>query len=233
MITHSEQQKIWDEEHKHPHVLKQMDVMDVSSGVIKFWDFLQSTGVSFSQGLEMACGKGRNVIWLSKQGVGEMHGFDFSGAAIEEAKKRALEAGDKNSVFEVMDATLPWKYDSNYFDFGIDCFASTDIETKKDREFAIQEMHRVIRPGGYLLAYLLSTDDEFHKEMIGKFPAEERNAFFHPTTGKFEKTFDEEEIKDLYKDFTIIKKERIEKTTEFFGKNYKCKHFWVIFQKAL
>lgn len=230
-ITHKEQQKIWDEEHKNPKVLKQMDVAEASSGVVSFWDFLKNNKKYFYKGIEMGCGKGRNVIWLAQQGVKNMQGFDFSPNAINEAKHRALVVNCKNAIFTIQDATKRWNYDSNFFDFGIDCFASTDIESKKSREFAIQEMYRVIKPGGYLLAYLLSTDDQFHKEMIKKSPTEERNAFLHPSTGKFEKTFDEEEILYLYKNFKIIKKERIEKITNFFGKNYKCKHFWVILQK--
>ena len=141
------------------------------------------------------------------------------------------EAKINSTIFSVQDATKHWNYDSNYFNFGIDCFASTDIESKRGREEAIAEMYRVIKPGGYLLAYLLSIDDEFHKEMIAKATGEEPNAFRHESTGKFEKAFNEKEILDLYKNFKIIKQERISKTTEFYGKKYNCKHFWVVFQK--
>ena len=205
MITHEEQQKIWDEEHKNPQVLKQMDISNPSSGVVKFWEFLKEKNINNFTGVEMGCGKGRNVIWLAQQGVTEMHGFDFSPNAIVEANKRSKEAKINSTIFSVQDATKHWNYDSNYFNFGIDCFASTDIESKRGREEAIAEMYRVIKPGGYLLAYLLSIDDEFHKEMIAKATGEEPNAFRHESTGKFEKAFNEKEILDLYKNFKIIK----------------------------
>lgn len=229
-ISHEEQQKLWDEEHKKPYVLKQMDSDDASSGVRKFFDFLKDKNVQ--SGLEMGCGKGRNVTWLAKRGVA-MHGFDFSPAAIEEAKKRSEEIGvsDKTS-FLVQDATKRWAYEDNTFDFGVDCFASTDIESSEGRTFAISEMRRVLKPGGYLLAYLLSTEDEFHKEMINESPAGERNAFLHPTTGKFEKVYDEQDIQETYKDFIVVQSERISKTTEFFDKEYACNHHWIIFQKS-
>lgn len=230
-ISHEEQQKIWDEEHGKPYVLKQMDSNDASSGVVKFWDFLKDK--EHTSGLELGCGKGRNVIWLAQQKV-NMSGFDFSPTAIAEAKERAHAAGvGDEASFLVQDATQRWAYDDNVFDFGIDCFATTDIESKEGRAFAISEMLRVIKPGGYFLAYLLSTEDEFHKEMIQKSPADERNAFLHPTTGKFEKTYDEQDIHDTYKDFDVVQRERVSKTAEFFGKQYACLHHWVIFQKPL
>lgn len=230
-VSHEEQQKIWDAEHRKPYVLKQMDSGDASSGVLKFWNFLKDK--MYVSGLELGCGKGRNVIWLAQQGV-NMSGFDFSPTAIAEAKERACVAGvEDKASFLVQDATWRWVYDDNVFDFGIDCFATTDIESTRGRMFAISEMLRVIKPGGYFLAYLLSTEDEFHKKMIQDSPADERNAFLHPTTGKFEKTYDEQDICDTYKDFEVVEHERVSKTAEFFGKQYTCLHHWVIFKKPL
>ena len=231
-ISHEEQQKIWDAEHGEPYVLKQMHSDDASSGVIKFWDFLRSPGHVTNRALEMGCGKGRNVMWLAQQGV-DAYGFDFSPTAITEADKRASKLNlSRATHFAVQDATIPWQYETDFFDFGIDCFATTDIETAEGRKKAIQEMHRVLKPNGYLLAYLLSTEDAFHKEMITKSPTKERNAFLHPTGGKFEKTYDEQDIEDTFKGFTIVKKERVRKKTEFFGKEYACLHHWIVFQKA-
>ena len=228
-ITHEEQQKIWDEEHKNPLVLKQMDSRDASSGVSKFYDFLNGQGVTSGTGIEMGCGKGHNVIWLAEKGF-NMYGFDFSPAAIQKAKERAQEMG-VNPVFQVQDATGKWNYDSNHFDFGIDCFASTDIESLQGRLDAVNEMYRVLKPGGYLLSYLLSSDDEYHKDVSLNSPGPEKNSFLHPKTGKFEKTFDEDEINEIYKDFKIVIKEKLYKKTEFFGKEYECINFWYVFQK--
>jgi hypothetical protein len=90
----------------------------------------------------------------------------------------------------------------------------------------------VLRPGGYLLSYLLSTDDEFHKEMIEKSPAQEKNAFVH-ATGKFEKTFDAEEVAELHRNFKKIVQRRIDKTADFGGRKYRCLHFWTVFQKPI
>lgn len=231
-ITHNKQKKIWEKEHKKPTVLPQMDQQEASSGVKKFFSWLSPSNSSTKlKGVEMGCGKGRNSIWLAAQGL-KMTAFDFSESAISEAKKRAKEAGADSSVnFTVQDATNRWPYDNSHFDFAIDCFASTDIESPEGRAFARNESKRVLKSGGFLLVYTLSTDDEFHKEMLEEYPAEEKNSFIHPTTGKFEKIFDREELLDFYKDFELVEEQRVEKDTEFFGKMYYCKHFWMILKK--
>ena len=132
-ITHQQQKERWNEEHKNPVALKQMDSKKLSGGVKPFLELLKKRKLNNLIGLEMGCGKGRNVIGLAHQKiVKKMYGFDFSNVAIKEANKRAKEGKIQNKVqFDVMDATQKWKYKSNFFDFGIDCFASTDIESKK------------------------------------------------------------------------------------------------------
>ena len=228
-FTHEDQQKIWDAEHRRPTVLLQVDSEDVSSGVRKFWEFLIEKGALRRSGVEMGCGKGRNVIWLASNGV-EMHGFDFSPVAIEEARGRAKVAGVKSAYFDIQDATKRWNYENDTFDFAIDCFALTDIESAEGRAFAVGEFRRVLKPGGYLLAYLLSSEDEFHAEMMRRAPAEQPNAFHHPT-GKFEKMFDEEEIQSVYRDFNVEQWERIQKTATFHGKEYQCFHHYLVLSK--
>jgi SAM-dependent methyltransferase len=231
-VSHADQQKIWEEEYKNPYVLLPMDSHEASSGVSLFWDSLKEKGNAEKlRGIEMGCGKGRNSIWLAKQGV-DMIAFDFSSTAIDEAQKRAAVAGvENNARFVFQDATKTWPFESNSFDFAIDCFASTDIESTDGRSFARDEFLRILKPGGYLFVYTLSTDDEFHKEMLEKSPAQEKNAFLHPTIGKFEKVFDREELMEFYKGWKVVEEKRVAKVAKFFGKDYNCKHFWVVFQK--
>src|SRR3989344_761708 len=231
IVTHKKQQNIWDKEHKKPYALLQMDSQDSSSGVVKVFDWLKAKSkMKNFKAVEFGCGKGRNVIWLAKQGV-EVVGIDFSPVAIKEAKRRAKLTGINKTRFFVHDATKTWSFKSNSFDFAIDCFATTDIESIKGREFAVKEILRILKPSGYLFVYSLSTDDEFHKEMVKISPAKEKNAFINPKTGKFEKTFDRKELINLHKNLKLIVEKRIEKTAVFFGKKYKCKHHWMIFQK--
>lgn len=230
-INHATQKKIWEEEHKKPYILKQMDSGNPSSGVVRFWDWLKNKKHHKKiKGIEMGCGKGRNVIWLAKQGI-EMTGFDFSKNAIKESISRA-EKEKVATKFIMHDAIKKWPFKSNSFDLGIDCFVTTDIETIGGRKFAVNELIRVVRPGGLILVYVLSINDEYHKEMIRKSPSDEENAFLNPISGKFEKTFDRLELLNLYKkSVLLVEEKRIKKIESFFGKDYKCKHYWMIFQK--
>lgn len=233
-VTHEQQQRIWEQEHAQPFLLDAMERREPSSGVVKFWEWIEQKGLKPGlRGLEFACGKGRNVIWLAQQdAVQKMDGFDFSVVAVTEAIKRAAEVDeDSRTSFKVHDAIEPWPYADNTFDIALDVFGSTDIETEAGRAFVIKEFLRVLKPGGYLMLYTLSTDDSFHGEMVKQSPGEQKHSFYHPTTGKFEKIFDRDELLQLYAGFTIAAEERIEKMATFFGKEYPMKHFWFVFQK--
>ncbi len=232
-ITHQKQKKLWNLEHQKPFMLLPMDSQTPSKGVVFFYNWLKKNYKQKSlKGLEMGSGKGRNSIWLTQQGV-NMTGFDFSKIAINHAKNRMKTLNLKHHIkFLVGDATKTWPFKNNQFDFGIDCFASTDIETSKGRDFANKEFWRVLKPQGVLFLYLLSTEDQFHRQMIQTSPANEPNAFLHPKTGKYEKVFNQNEIKKLYKDWKFIQIKRITKTATFFGKKYNCKHFWIILEKT-
>jgi SAM-dependent methyltransferase len=225
-VTHTAQQKAWDAEHKNPSVLVQMDSQAASSGVEKFFDFLQNNKMPYETGVEMGCGKGRNVIWLAKKGI-EAVGFDFSPAAIKVAKSRAKGTTAK---FIVSDATKKWPFKSNSFDFGVDCFASTDIESEIGRRKALKEMIRVLKPGGYLMAYLHAVGAEFHKHVTKVAPGHEKNSFVRGD-GKYEKIFNDAEIKRHFKGLKILEKEIIEKSTNFGDEKYPNKHYWLVFQK--
>lgn len=232
-ITHQEQQERWDKEHEAPNVLLQMDSSRVSSGVIKFLKWLKGEGKQLNQlkGLEICCGKGRNVIGLAVEGA-TMVGLDFSQSAIEEAKKRAIDANvvDKTQFF-VQDVTQPFPIEADSLDFAFDCFGSTDIESAQGREAALDNMVSVLKPGGYLFVYLLSSDDEFQKEMIAQSPGPDAGSFIHPVNRKYERVFTEDEVKDFYGQLELKAFERVAKKDTFFGKEYSANHIWAVFQK--
>lgn len=229
MIGHADQQRIWEEEHRNPSVLPQMDSDEASSGVVKFYEWLRGQNREAGlKGLEMCCGKGRSVIWLAEQGI-QMRGVDFSQAAIAEAKRRS--ADSTNAHFVVHDVTLPFPVAHESQDFVVDCFGSTDIESPALREKARDNMIATLKPGGYYFTYLLSTDDAYHKLMIKNYHGPEPGSFLHPENGKFEKAFTETEVKEFYKTLELITLERIEKTATFNGKQYPCRHIWAIFKK--
>lgn len=210
-----------------------MDSKEAATSILLFLDFLKKNKLNFKKlkGIEMGCGKGRNVTFLAKHEI-EMTGLDFSPFAITEAIKRAKKDKiDSKTHFLIHDVIKTWPFESSNFDFAIDCFATTDIESPRDRKFAVAEMIRMLKPKGYILVYVMSTDDEFHQQMLKESPAKEKNAFLHPTTGKFEKVFDRDELLELYSGLKLIEEKRIKKATSFFGREYVYNNYWMIFQK--
>lgn len=227
-LSPSQQQQAWELEHAMPHHLLQMDSTKSSSGVRKFYQWLKLYNLVAPRMsvIEMGCGKGRNTAWLNQQGL-EATGFDFSNHAIKTAQERFTTA-----KFVKTDATALWPWPDKCFDLGIDCFALTDIDSSVGRSFAIKQFKRVIKPGGYLCAYLMSDEDEYHAQLLKTSPApNEPNAFLNPA-GKFEKIFSESEIKELYQSWEIVEWQRISKTADFYGQSYKCKHHWLVLKNT-
>ncbi len=227
---HAAQRVFWNAEHALPHIVKNMDYEAPSGGVIQFFNWLKEhTTCEGLRGIEMGCGKGRNTLWIAEQGIA-MTGFDFSEVGIEEARRRsdAKRMQSDQLSYSVHDATTPWPFADHTFDFGIDCFASTDIESSEGRAFARDEFCRVIKPGGYLFVYAISAASQFHHSMLLEHPAEERNTYFHPGS-KIDKLYDEQELTEFYKDFMTLEFQKItDSKGVFYGKEYTCENFWMV-----
>ncbi len=99
--------------------------------------------------LDIGCGSGRTAISLSKKGF-EVVGVDITPAMIDSAKKITI-LNNINIDFRVGDATC-LEFSDNSFDGAI--FANSgwaQIPGKKNRQKALNEIYRVIRPGGYFI----------------------------------------------------------------------------------
>lgn len=159
-----------------------------------------------------------------------MVGSDYSKVAIAEAKRRAKDAGLYRKVtFVFHDVTKPYDLPLESMDFAIDCFGSTDIETAHGRQKAFNNIRRLLKPGGYMMIYLLSTDDEYTQELLRKYPGPEYGSYINK--GKYEKAFSEQEIKELYGDMDLLVLERIPKKVTFFDREYRNNYIWAVFQK--
>jgi alkylated DNA repair protein alkB family protein 8 len=94
--------------------------------------------------LDVGCGNARNLLAFD----GELFGIDSSKAMIDSARSNAAKS-HKKVVFLVTDMTkLPFK--DGYFDHVI-CVAALHHLDKENQLIALQEMKRVLKPGGKLL----------------------------------------------------------------------------------
>jgi ubiquinone/menaquinone biosynthesis C-methylase UbiE len=94
--------------------------------------------------LEVAIGTGRNLPFYP-QGI-HLTGIDFSPAMLDIARDRAAELGIDVNLIEADAQQLPFADDR--FDTVVCTLALSSIP---DPAVAINEMHRVLRPGGQLL----------------------------------------------------------------------------------
>ena len=92
--------------------------------------------------LEVGCGNGFFTGHLSDRGC-RTTGIDFSPKAIEIAQQRSPKAS-----FKVHDLTLPLPFDDTQFDF---IWCSEVLEHLFSPLFVLQEIQRVLRPGGKFL----------------------------------------------------------------------------------
>ena len=229
---HDKQRRLWEQEHKNPIMFPFLSSTEPAESIVFFERWLRHHGCvpSDTRGLEMCCGKGRNVIWLAQQGF-NMAGFDFSSHAINEATYRAASMAQINVHFATHDAALPWPYDESSFDFAIDCFGTTELESPELRNFAREEIFRVLKPGSFLFIAAVSADSGFHEKLARTSPGPFLNTVIFPS-GKIETVMSAEDLRGFYSHGEILYlKSHMMKELIICGEKSDCLVHWLIVQK--
>ena len=105
--------------------------------------------------VELACGPGLIARALAPR-VGSVVGLDLTPAMVEKARAEAAAAGVDNVSFEVGDATALDLPDDS-FDGAITRFSLHHIPAPVR---VLEEMRRVVKPGGWVIVADFVTDDE-------------------------------------------------------------------------
>ena len=229
---HINQHRIWEDEHKHPSMFPTVDSNVADPGVVRFWEFICARNKLTSLvGLEICCGKGRNAIWLAGNGA-TMAGFDFSVTALKAAEclQGKLPATQKID-FRLHDAFDPWPYGNGTFDFIVDNFGTSDIETTCGRDFIIEESARVLKAGGYYFLQIDSAELGFFAERIKNNPGLEKNTLIFPN-GKVESVLSEDDLatwNSRYPLKIVELRRHVEYNVEICGKRIPYKYYWIVF----
>lgn len=228
------QQQIWHDEHTNQGTLPTMANVEPASGVVLFTDWLKEQGVALSgKATDIGAGKGRNSVHLAKLGF-EVWAFEYIEPAIGAAKQLAENNGVANKIhFELAEIDTTWQVADNFFDVAVDSFSSIDIETKEGRENCRDEMYRTLKPGGYALVTVCSADDEWEKELIAKHPGSEPNSTIWPQNGKFQKDYDEAELREFYKAFEVVELKKISKPAFKLGREGTATNLWMVLRKPM
>lgn len=231
-----QQQQIWQNEHDEakqlPSEMKKSSTVKPSGYVEQFADFLkQNSIVPPAKAIDIGAGKGRNAIYLAKLGFA-VTAIDYIKSAIDHIQNIAEELDLRKSVHGICTpADAPWPFPDNYFDVAVDCFASIDIETKQGREIYRGELLRTLKQGGYALVVVVSTEDEIESELLRESPGQEKNSTTWPQSGKFQKDYDEPELREFYSNFEILELRKIQKPAHKLGRDFIATNFVLILRK--
>mgnify|MGYP001576053294 CR=1 FL=1 len=153
--------------------------------------------------LDLGCGNGRNLIFLAKEfGVSGI-GYDTSTAAIAEAKR---EGSDLPLTFEARSIADPIELSDGSQDLVLDMMTSHFLKADA-REALRNEIHRLLRPGGWFFMKTFLRDEDLHTERLLKdYPADEPGSYIHPVIGVLEHAYSEEELLQFLGEQFIVHK---------------------------
>lgn len=161
-----------------------------------------------SLAVDLGCGNGRNLVYLAQEFGMRGLGYDISDEAIKQARHlseglpieyetRSIE-GD---FADIKDDTV-----SIVLDMMTSHFLKADA-----REHLKHEIARMLRPGGWLFfKSFLGEGDLNVKRLLKEHPADEPNAYIHPTLGVYEYVWpDTDTVRAFFEpEFEVVKVEK-------------------------
>lgn len=198
--------KFWNKEYKGANHLALSE--NPSEDLMKFTRWLErENGRKFLNPLcnvlDLGCGNGRNLIWLTQNFGTRGIGYDISNEAIALAQQ--LSEGlpieyQTRSIAELL--PLPDTSQTLVLDMMTSHFLKA-----AERANLIAEITRVLKPSGWLFWKTFLLDEDPHaKRMLRENPADEAGSYIHPKIGVAEHVFTKDEvIEALAPYFTIHK----------------------------
>lgn len=178
--------------------------------------------------LDLGSGNGRNLIWLAEQFGIRGTGYDISSEAAKQAQRYASEHSLPLS-FEARSIAGPITLPDGSQTLVLDMMTSHFLK-EEERAFLIEEIFRVLRPGGFLFYKTFLLDEDAHaRRLIKENPSGEHNTYIHPKIGMAEHVSTEDEIHELYgRRFTVHK---VYKSHRHTGRDAKRRSITVYLQK--
>lgn len=118
---------------------------NLSRDLLSAFAEVRRPGESFTRWLDFGCGSGRVARFLIEAGVGEISGVDIDRPAVRWAR-RHLGPG-----FQAIEPRPPLPFADAAFDVVYAVSVFTHLNEEKQLDW-LRELHRVLRPGGLLIA---------------------------------------------------------------------------------
>lgn len=178
--------------------------------------------------LDLGCGNGRNLIWLSESFGMRGVGYDISHEAVTQAK-RYSETNKLPLTYETRSIAGPVTLPDASQSLVLDMMTSHFLKAH-ERETLRDEIFRVLKPGGFFFYKTFLLDEDQHAaRMLRETPGEEPNTYIHPEIGVPEHVSTEAEIEDVYG--TLFTIHKIHKSHRHKGKDAKRRSITVYLEK--
>ncbi len=208
----SKHQQFWNKEYKTSDHIQLSD--EPAEDLEKFCRYLERNyGKKFlnvtTQALDLGSGNGRNLIYLAKTYGMRGTGYDISDEGVKQAEKASTGLPLKyvvrsiEGVLDMKDASV---------DIVLDMMTSHFLK-QKERDALLQEVLRVLKPGGWLFHKSFLADQDMHvRRLLREHPADEPDAYIHPEIGVYEHVWTEVSLHEFFAPhFEIHKVERSHK----------------------
>jgi SAM-dependent methyltransferase len=153
--------------------------------------------------IDIGTGNGRNIIYMSNNFGMHGVGYDISEVAIKEAIHNAE---DLPLTFEVRSMTEPLPEANESVTLVLDMMTSHFLR-KAERERLLEEIVRVLKPGGWLFFKSFLADEDLHtKRLLKEHPSDEPGAYVHPKIGVHEHVWTEADAREFFAPYFEIHK---------------------------
>lgn len=179
--------------------------------------------------LDLGCGNGRNLIYLSESYGCRGVGYDLSAVAVKQAKETAKDL-PLSFFARSIGGALDLKDES--VDIALDMMTSHYLN-EKDRVVLRDEILRVLKWRGWFMYKTFLLDEDINaRRLMRENPGAESNTYIHPTIGTTEHVSTEEDIREFFGPYFEILK--VEKTGKHIlhGKAGKRRSIIVYMRKA-
>lgn len=231
------QQGAWDREYRaqqllSPSMVPQADVMRfvrwLKKEQKKYGERLDIETLSV---LDLGAGTGRNALYFAEQGA-TVYAFEFAPRALAFAKEYCERQGITIN-YRLHDIGTPYALEDDSIDIALDVTSSNSLSDQARRVY-LNEVARVLKPGGYLFLRALSLEADAHaKELVKRSPGPDPDTYVHPDLAIVEKVFTRESLLETYTPYLTSRfLERAEHYATVAGRKYKRSYWLGYFQKV-
>lgn len=197
----------WDQEYTKPaHLQLSTNVSGDLEKFIRWHDRQKRVESIFTPGhhvLDAGCGNGRNLIYLAATYGMNGTGIDISSAAVAQARRASA---DLPLSYHVGSTGAPLPAADESQDLALDMMTSHFLSAA-ERTALRDELHRVLKPGGWLfMKTFLKDEDQHTARLLAEHPGPEPGTYIHPVMGVPEFVYSEAELLAFLGERFLIRK---------------------------